>query len=196
MTKIWRCTKCNYTVEREMIESIQDPPTGCPACDHPELAPVAVHGRVHRTVEEPSWLWREKQPRRKLLASASAGVALFGGTWFFFGRPRVHQTSDVELIAARFRPRNIEIATGDVVTWTNVEDSPPETDAVVYRLRSGTADWDFSADIPEGESVSYTFDTPGVFSLYEEQYGDPSLGGMSMKIGVDTELEDPLGGWF
>ena len=157
---------------------------------------VSVDGRIHRTVDDPRWLWRHKQTRRKVLAAGSLGFAAIYGTWFLFGRPRVDETNEVELIAAQFHPQNIAISVGDEVTWTNTEESPPETPESIYRLRSATDGWDFAADVGEGETASYKFDEAGVFALYDAEYGDQGLTGMSMKIGVDMDIEDPLGGWF
>lgn len=194
MTKRWRCTQCNFTVKRDLVESIQEKPTECPECAHPELQVIGVDGKLHRTIDDPRWVWRAKHTRRKVVAAGSAAFALVWGVWLFFGRPRVETTTDVEIIAAQFQPRNIEIETGDEVTWRNVEDpEAPDTD---YELRSATDNWDFRAEIRGGESISHTFDTSGEYALYDPNYGDEDLNGMSMKIGVDTEVRNPLGGWF
>lgn len=194
MTKTWRCTRCNFTVKQELSESIQAEPSECPECEHPDLTVVRIEGKVHRTIDDPGWLVREKQTRRKVVAAGSAAVALLWGTWFFFGQPRVANTTEVEIIAAQFQPRNIEIAVGEEVTWTNIEN--PDEAEVAYEIQSATDGWDFHAEIGGGETVSHVFESPGEYALYESTYGDEQLNGMSMKIGVDTEVSDPLGGWF
>ena len=195
MTKIWRCTQCNQTISKGLVGSLSDEPTECPSCGNDELEVSGVTGRLHRLVEDPGGTLQSRRSRRRVLVSGGSGVAVIAGAWWFFGRPTIEQTTEVELENSQFHPRNIEVSVGDEVTWTNVEDTPGDVEDIMYLIRSRTG-WDFEADLGEGDSASYTFEEPGIYDMYDEIFGDADMGGMSMRIGVDEEIEDPVGGWF
>jgi plastocyanin len=129
------------------------------------------------------------------MASAGGGIASLAGAWWFLGRPEVAQTTEVTLKNSQFHPRNIEVSTGDEVTWTNEDSIGGDVDTV-YILKSATSGWDFEAELAEGDSTSHTFEESGIYELYDEVRGQEDLSGASMNIGVDEKIADPLGGWF
>lgn len=89
---------------------------------------------------------------------------------------------------SQFQPRNVHVATGTTVTWTN-------EDGVEHTVTSASNDWNLDATVPGGESADYTFEESGVYDVYCTIHGGPDLSGMSMKVGVgDATIENPLGG--
>ena len=196
MTKIWRCSQCEQTISKGLVQSITDEPTECPSCGNEDLEVTGVTGGLHQFIDDPGSVLTSRRSRRRILATGAGGLAIIGGSWWMFGRAEVEQTTDVRLENSQFHPRNIEISTGDEVTWTNEEDTDVEVDNIVYFIQSATDGWDFEAELDEGQNASYTFEEPGIYDLYDEIFGDEDMGGMGMRIGVDQEIDDPVGGWF
>ncbi|MFZ5824063.1 MAG: cupredoxin domain-containing protein [Bacillota bacterium] len=88
----------------------------------------------------------------------------------------------VEMNKMKFFPEVIEIAAGTTVTFVNKD---PEADHSVWEgdpKKQGEAKWK-SPDLKEGESFSYTFDTPGTVEIYC-QYDSHFLQGMKAKVVV------------
>ena len=200
MTKTWRCTKCQSTVSKGLVQSRSGPPDECEVCQNEEFEEVGVTGRLHRFVDQPGNTLQSKRTRRRVLTTSGGGIAALAGAWWFFGRAEIEQTTEVALRNSQFHPRNIEIDVGDEVTWTNDEEEPEDIEGQVevptYLIQSATPGWEFEAELGEGESVSHTFEDAGIYALYDEIFGDEDLNDMSMKIGVGEEIEDPVGGWF
>lgn len=81
----------------------------------------------------------------------------------FTDTPTAPATATVDIKLFGFQPAVLEVAVGTTVTWTNRDDiehsitsgAPPETD--------GTFGSDF---ITQGETFSYTFDTPGDYAYF------------------------------
>lgn len=196
MTKIWRCNQCEQTISKGLIQSLSDEPTECPACGNDELSVTGVTGGLHQFIDDPKSTLSSRRTRRRFLLTGAGGVAVVGGSWWLFGRPEIEQTTEVSLRDSQFHPRNIEISSGDEVTWTNDEETEADIEDIVYNIESATDDWEFEAELGEGQDATYTFEEPGIYDLYDIVFGDDDMSGMSMRIGVDEEIEDPLGGWF
>lgn len=196
MTKSWQCTQCGQKITRGLTESWGGgEPTECPTCGNDTFELLRVTGRIHTAVEGTGASVEEGMTRRRALQAVGGGVVAAGGAWWFLGRPTVEESTNVAMENSQFRPRNIEVESGDTVVWTNEEDSG-EGEPIIYFLNSATDGWDFEAEVGEGDSTSHTFEESGVYGLYAEGLGGPDLSGMSMKIGVDESIDDPLGGWF
>lgn len=196
MAKSWQCEQCGYKVTTGIRDSLADHrPDRCENCGNDSFEVLRTTGTVHKAVEGSSDRTVRQTTRRRALQAVGGGAVVAGGAWWVFGRPTVESTTDVSMHDAQFHPRNIEVSTGDEVTWTNDTDSG-EGDEVVYLLRSATDGWEFEAEVPEEEETSYTFEESGVYGVYAEGLGSDDLSGMSMKVGVDESIDDPLGGWF
>jgi plastocyanin len=196
MAKTWQCTQCGWKVEKGLNEIRKDgAPTECEVCENDRFEQVRVTGRVHRAIDGSGETAANQLTRRRALGAVAGGVLVVGGSWWAFGRPTVVETTDVAMENAQFTPRNIRVESGATVVWSNEERSG-EGDPITFFLRSATDGWEFQAEVPEGDNTSYTFEESGVYGLYAEGLGQPDLSGMSMKIGVDEPIDDPLGGWF
>lgn len=196
MAKSWQCTQCGQKITRGMIDSWNDgEPTECPTCGNDEFDVLRMTGRVHRAVDGPGETMSDQMTRRRAIQAVGGGVLALGGSYWLLGRPTVAETTDVTLKNSQFRPRNVEVASGETVVWTNEEDSG-EGEKITYFLRNAGSDWEFESEVGEGDSATHTFEESGVYGLYADGLGGPDLSGMSMKIGVDESIDDPLGGWF
>ena len=204
MTKTWRCTQCQTTYSKGLVDSFSGPPESCDNCQNEEFEVVGVTGRLHRTLDDPAKTVQSKRTRRRVLSATGGSVVVLGGAWWLFGRPEVVETNEVSLRNAQFHPRNIEVDVGEEVTWTNDEGDDdmegvgegPATEPITYIIQSATTGWEFEEELEEDDSVSYTFEEGGIYALYEVINGSEDLSGMSMKIGVGEEIEEPVGGWF
>lgn len=196
MAKSWRCMQCGYKAMTGIQESLADDrPNRCENCGNEDFEVLRVRGTVHQTVDGSGDALSRQSTRRGVLGVLGGGALVASGSWWFLGRPTVGSTTEVGMHDAQFHPRNIEVDTGTTVTWAN-EAQSGQGEAISYFLRSATADWEFRTEVPEEESVSHTFEESGVYGVYVEGLGGRDLTGMSMKIGVGTSIDEPLGGWF
>jgi plastocyanin len=133
--------------------------------------------------------------RREFLRAAVAGgvVVLAGcagggddGTGG--GTASVEETTSIGMTAGQFDPRNVRVAAGATVTWTNGS-------GVDHTVTAASSNWDHDAVIAPEEATTYTFETSGVYDVYCRFHGSADLTGMSMKIAVgEATIEAPLGG--
>ncbi|MFB6295846.1 MAG: plastocyanin/azurin family copper-binding protein [Halobacteriales archaeon] len=131
-----------------------------------------------------------RKARRQVLIGA--GLLVAGGVGYWeFGRPEVVETTEVAIASPQFTPRNIRISPGDTVTWENTEQGQAD---IAHRIRSASDNWSFDKLIESGEVATYTFEEEGIYEAYCGIHGSADLSGESMKIGVGTDIEKPLGG--
>jgi plastocyanin len=67
-----------------------------------------------------------------------------------------------------FRPQNITVTVGTLVTWTNIGN----------KKHTVTNDTLFDSDILVGQSFSYTFDKPGTYQYYCVVHSESATDGM------------------
>lgn len=104
------------------------------------------------------------------------------------GSASVEETSSVSMTGSQFAPRNVHVATGTEVTWTN-------DDSTEHTVTSASDNWSKDAVVPAGQQTTHTFRESGVYEVYCRYHGSADLSGMSMKVGVgDASIDDPLGG--
>lgn len=104
------------------------------------------------------------------------------------GNNEVAQTTDVAMVSSQFDPRNVHVATGATVTWTNEESTG-------HTVTAASENWSFDEVVGGSESTQYTFDASGVYDVYCKYHGSADLTGMSMKVSVgDATIQEPLGG--
>jgi len=133
-----------------------------------------------------------RKARRQVLIGT--GLLVAGGVgWWEFGRAKVVETTEVAIANPQFQPRNIRISPGDTVTWENTEQGQTE---IAHRIRNASDNWSFDEPVEAGDVVTYTFEEEGVYEAYCPIHGDEDMSGESMKIGVGTNIENPLGGVF
>lgn len=84
--------------------------------------------------------------------------------------------TDVAMEQFAYNPRDLTIAAGTTVTWTN-------KDAVSHTVTFDDGSED-SGEIPAGAAYSYTFDTPGTYPIYCAYHGGAGGSGMSMVVTV------------
>lgn len=58
-----------------------------------------------------------------------------------------------------FSPTILEVEAGQTVTWTNEDDAP-------HAVTGANASWGDYAELGRGDSLSHTFDAPGVYPYY------------------------------
>lgn len=207
MGKRWKCKQCGKNVAQGTIESFGGPPEECENCGNDEFRQLGESSAVYQIADDPSGYLSRPRTRRRILVGGGGLAALVGGYWWTNGRAVVEQTSEVGVQNSQFHPRNIEVDVGTEVTWTNEESTPQQgqggqggqgqgDEVSAYVITSGTDNWEFEEEIAPTESVSYTFEESGVYGAYTPGFGSSDLTGMSMKIGVGQEIDDPLGGWF
>lgn len=135
-----------------------------------------------------------RKARRQVLVGAGLVVA-GGAAWWEFGRAPVKQTTAVSISNPQFSPRNIRISPGDTVTWTNTEPEESQT-SMGHQIRNASDNWSMDEFIDVGEETEHTFEEEGVYDVYCEIHGGADMSGESMRIGVGTSVNNPLGGWF
>lgn len=135
-----------------------------------------------------------RKARRQVLVGA--GVVVAGGAaWWEFGRAEVTRTTEVEIQSPQFSPRNIRISPGDTVTWTNTENPESQT-AMAHRIQNASNNWSMEEVIEPEAETTYTFEEQGVYDAFCGIHGSSDMSGESMRIGVGTSIDDPLGGWL
>jgi plastocyanin len=113
----------------------------------------------------------EYTPMRRLplmLAGVALAVAALAGThWTVTDEATAAQSASVSMQFNRFSPRDIVVAAGTTVTWTNDDWDSGEFHDVI------AADGSFYADpIGPGGAISFTFDIPGYYEYYCDLHAD------------------------
>jgi len=128
--------------------------------------------------------------RRQYLAAAaglvSASIAGCSGGGNGNGSPDV-ETNEVSMTGSQFDPRNIQVAAGATVTWSN-------EDSTAHTVTAASDNWTFDTEVSGGGTAEFTFEDAGVYDVYCRFHGAADLSGMSMKIAVgDATIAAPLG---
>jgi plastocyanin len=129
--------------------------------------------------------------RRQYLAAAtglvSASIAGCSGGGNGDGSPDVVETNEVSMTGSQFDPRNIQVAAGATVTWSN-------EDSTAHTVTAASDNWTFDTEVSGGGTAEFTFEDAGVYDVYCRFHGAADLSGMSMKIAVgDATITAPLG---
>lgn len=111
---------------------------------------------------------------RRFIAALVVGVVV-GGT--LLAAPASAATVAVAAKDFAFNPPEIQVQTGDTVTWTNGDPEPHTVTA---------DDGSFSMLINPGESASHTFTTDGTVPYYCKLHGAPGGEGMAGVVQVGT----------
>jgi plastocyanin len=99
-----------------------------------------------------------------------AVVSLSGGIALAQGAPRVAER------ALTFAPKELHVAPGTTVTWTNPSDA-------VHTVTADDGSFD-SGDQNPGDTFEWTFDSPGTYQYFCQQHGAPGLTDMAGLIVV------------
>lgn len=85
-------------------------------------------------------------------------------------------SSDVSSCPAAFDPSDLTIAAGTTVAWTNLCGAPLVLSVAADSAPKEYHAW-YSDEIADGESWSYTFNTPGSFPYWVSEWlcGDGSI---------------------
>lgn len=191
MGRSWTCDQCGETTATGLTAG--GPPDACPTCGNDAFTELGEPGPIDRLAAEPDRVVSDPTTRRRALVGGGLVAAAVAGGWWVT-RPTVADDSNVAIRNSQFAPRNVEIEQGTTVVWSNEEAAPEGGQAQTYDLRSATDGWTFEETVQPGSSVEHTFDESGVYAVYAPGFGDPDLTGMSMKIGVDRTIDEPLGG--
>ena len=136
--------------------------------------------------------------RRRFLAAAGAALAIApaagcaggsggSGSGGGAGGGAVVETTDVAMEGFQFHPRNIRVAPGATVTWTNDDGSG-------HTVTSASDNWSLDVIVEAGQTTTHAFDAAGVYDVYCKFHGRADLSGMSMKVAVgDATIAEPLG---
>lgn len=110
--------------------------------------------------------------RRQYIAAVGAASVTFlagcGDDGGASGEPQGDVGATVSITGDGYDPQVPSIEAGEAVEWVNDTD---EEVTVVDSAGTSTydgSDWDFSVDIPPGESGSYTFDESGAYGFHDE----------------------------
>jgi plastocyanin len=126
--------------------------------------------------------------RRAFLAAAAAAgtpiVAGCGGGGD--GEPPMEAT--VRIAPAGNQPREVRVAVGGTVTWVNADSAVVNAHTVTSATFHETAtDWEFDEQLPEeGDQVSHTFDSAGVYEYYDREEGRECRCGVVLVGDVDA----------
>jgi plastocyanin len=102
--------------------------------------------------------------------------------------PEPGQPTTVRLQGFAFDPIRASVDPGDTVRWVN-EDAAGH-DVTSARFHDAAESWDFSTELSGGASVSYTFDSPGVYEYACTIHGRSSMCGVIL-VG-DASLSNAL----
>jgi plastocyanin len=83
----------------------------------------------------------------------------------------------VDVVNFGYAPREIHIAPGQTVTWTN-------DDAIQHTITADDGSFD-SGMLDQGTAFTQEFDTPGVYPYFCQPHGGPGGVGMSAVVVVD-----------
>lgn len=108
-------------------------------------------------------------------------------------------TVPVALSGTEFDPRQVRIAPGGSVTWTNEGSNQHTVEATTF-TEEGTS-WSFRSDtLSSGDSSSHTFEQGGVYEYYCTIHGESSMCGVVLVGDVSYSgslpCEDDGGGGF
>ncbi|MFB6119875.1 MAG: plastocyanin/azurin family copper-binding protein [Halobacteriaceae archaeon] len=95
----------------------------------------------------------------------------------------------VELENTSFNPIRKAVAVGETVEWVN-RDSLPH-DVTSARFHDSAADWSFETDtFLKGETVTYTFESAGVYEYYCSVHGESAMCGAVLvgDVSLDASL--------
>lgn len=103
------------------------------------------------------------------MAGAGVGALLAGCA----GGGPPPETVTVTIESAGNTPARVRLAAGGTVTWENEDgDLLHEHTVTAATLTDGATAWSFDAELPEeGDSVSYTFESDGVYQYYDRREG-------------------------
>jgi plastocyanin len=85
--------------------------------------------------------------------------------------------ASVEMKNLAFAPKEIHIAPGQTVTWTN-------DDAIQHTITADDGSFD-SGLLDQGATFSQEFDTPGAYQYFCQPHGGPGGTGMAATVIVD-----------
>jgi plastocyanin len=89
----------------------------------------------------------------------------------------------VDIVQYQFKPKELVVAPGTVVTWTNL-------DAVSHTVTIDDRSWD-SDLFTTGEQFSMTFDAPGTYGYYCVPHGSPGSGMIGTVVVLGAEEVAP-----
>jgi len=129
--------------------------------------------------------------RRELLGlGVAAGVALTG----CLGDGDSESSNDpvVSVSETRYNPRNLSVAVETTVTWVNDNSTIiPQHTVRSKPFLEESADWNFDEELSEeGDEVSYTFETEGLYTYVDTDKGEDCMCGL-IAVG-DVSYDDPL----
>lgn len=182
------CEQCSTATTRSAFAR-GDPE--CQVCGNDEFRELHS-GTLSDVVDDPGDVLAAGQSRRRILAVLGALGLVGAGVWWTNIRAPVAETTDVSLVDGQFQPRNVEVDVDDEVTWTNDAKAPEGADPPTYILTSSGGAWEFEAELPPGESASFTFEDGGQYEAAAGLGEEETDTGMAMKIGVGESVEDPL----
>lgn len=129
--------------------------------------------------------------RRELLGvGVATSVALTG----CLGSGESEGSNDpvISVSETGYNPRKLSVAVGTTVTWVNENSTMFAEHTVTSKpFLEESADWNFDEELPEeGDEVSYTFETEGLYTYVGTVKGEDCMCGL-IAVG-DVSYEEPL----
>jgi plastocyanin len=113
-----------------------------------------------------------------VLAAACGGPGAQPQTVEAAPAPAADSAATVVAKTVRFAPSTLSVPVGAAVTWANEETLP-----IPHTVTSGTSDaatGAFDLDLPQGGSVTFTFDEAGAYpffcSIHRQMTGEVAVG--------------------
>lgn len=184
MSKSWECKQCGSPHRYGILSSFGGAPDECRKCGHTEFTDGVTVGTFHELIDDPRTV-KDKVSRREMLAVTGVGFGGFTGSYLLFGRVEVEEGNRIIVDRNQFRPQNLETEVGEEVRIQNNDPAP-------ISLVAASDNWEFEAEIDPEREITHTFEEPGIYDLESALEGDD----MYCRIGVDTRIADPVGGWF
>jgi plastocyanin len=100
----------------------------------------------------------------------------------------------VEMVDTSFKPMQASVEPGTTVEWVN-QDSFGH-DVTSAQFHDAATQWDFASDVSPGGSVTYTFDSEGVYEYYCTIHGKDSMCGVVLVGDVSLDEELPCEGGY
>lgn len=76
-------------------------------------------------------------------------------------------TAQIKISKSGLSPQTITISAGTVLTWTNSDNKPHQPAADPHPLNNSIDGFDGDILLQEGDSLSFTFETPGTYSIHD-----------------------------
>jgi len=129
----------------------------------PKVTPSTKNKPLIIPSKTPSFTFSPKEPENARILLTPAPSNALQQTQSQPAKPA--QLKKVDITATKFSPDNVEVTTGDVITWTNTDTRAQKI--IGKSWRSGT--------IQPGKAFSQEFDVAGTYQYYSEV--DPGMVG-------------------